>query len=235
MSTDIFQRLGAGIASRGLRAADISAEVYKAVAGVGLIFLGDRIGQYSLDLDGILEIFGIKSESAADPDAVRIRDYAGNTENVAEEEICDLSAHAGEFAELINVARQFTAVFVAKLDASRLDRRRLCAVKSARTNDIFNILEGCICKRRKRRIFFKQVFANYIDTRIGALGGKSAHYHQPPSLVAAPIEGASGIGIEFLEFSGNKRAAREIWFLCFFFHFHSIDSFLSVTGFDFEV
>ena len=235
MRTYILQCLGAGIASRGLCAADVSAEINESMTGVGLVFLGDRIGQYALNLERILQFFGIKSESATDSDTVRIGNYAGNAENVAEEEICDLSAHAGEFAELINVARQVSAVFVAKLDASRLDRRRLCAVKSARTNDIFDILEGCICKRRKRRIFFKKVFANYIDTRIGALGGKSAHNHQLPSLVAAPIEGASGIGIEFLEFSGNKRAAREIWFLCFFFHFHSIDSFLSVTVFDFEV
>jgi hypothetical protein len=67
------------------------------------------------------------------------------------------------------------------------------------------------------------------------LGGKSAHYHQPPSLAASPIKGASGVGIEPPEFGGNERSALGIGFLCFFFHFHSIDSFLSVTGFDFEV
>ena len=205
------------------------------MAGFGLVFLGDRIGQYALNLERILQFFGIKSESAADPDAVRIRDYAGDSENVAEEEICDLSAHAGEFAELFDVARQFTVIFVAKLDTSSLDRRRLCAVKSARTDYIFDILEGRIGKRGKRRIFFKQVFANNIDTRIGALGGKSAHYHQPPSLAASPIKGASGVGIELPEFGGNERSALGIGFLCFFFHFHSIDSFLSVTGFDVEV
>ncbi len=235
MSTNIFQCLGTDIASRGLRAADISAKVDEAVAGVGLVFARDRFGQYSLDANGILKLFGIKTESAAYSDTVSVGNDAGNAEDVAEEKVGDLSSDAGEFAELFDVARQFSAVFVEKLDASRLDRRRLCAVKSARTDYIFDILEGRIGKRGKRRIFFKQVFANNIDSRIGALGGKSAHYHQPPSLAASPIKGASGIRIEFLECGCNERAALGIGFLCFFFHFHSIDSFLSVTGFDFEV
>lgn len=146
MSTNIFQCLGAGIASWGLRAADISAEVDEAVAGVGLVFARDRFGQYSLDANGILQLFGIKAESAAYSDTVSVGNDAGNTEDVAEEKVGDLSSYAGEFAELINVARQFSAVFVSKLNASRLDRRRLGAVKSARTDYIFDILEGCICK-----------------------------------------------------------------------------------------
>lgn len=146
MSTNIFQCLGTDIASRGLRAADISAKVYKAVAGVGLIFARDRFGQYSLDANGILKLFGIKTESAAYSDTVSVGNDAGDTEDVAEEKVGDLSSDAGEFAELFDVARQFTVIFVAKLDTSRLDRRRLCAVKSARTDYIFDILEGCICK-----------------------------------------------------------------------------------------
>ena len=235
MPTYPLQPLGTHLASRGLRTADISAKVYKAVAGVGLEFARDRFGQYSLNSDGILQLFGIKTESAAYSDTVSVGNDAGNTEDVAKEKIGDLSSDAGKFAELFDVARQFSAVFVAKLDTSRLDRRRLCAVKSARTDYIFDIFEGRIGKRGKRRIFFKQVFANNIDSRIGALGGKSAHYHQPPSLAASPIKGASGVGIELPEFGGNERSALGIGFLCFFFHFHSIDSFLSVTGFDFEI
>lgn len=128
MSTNVFQCLGADIASRGLRAADISAEVYKAVAGVCLVFARDRFGQYSLDANGILQLFGIKAESAAYSDTVSVGNDAGNTEDVAEEKVGDLSTNAGEFAKLFDVARQFTVIFVAKLNASRLDRRRLCAV-----------------------------------------------------------------------------------------------------------
>lgn len=146
MSTNIFQCLGAGIASRGLRAADISAKVDEAMAGVGLIFARDRFGQYSLDANGILQLFGIKSESAAYSDTVSVGNDAGDTEDVAEEKVGDLSSDAGEFAKLFDVARQFTVILIAKLDTSRLDRRRLCAVKSARTDYIFDILEGCICK-----------------------------------------------------------------------------------------
>lgn len=147
MSTNIFQCLGTDIASRGLRAADISAEVDEAMAGVGLVFARDRFGQYSLDANGILKLFGIKTESAAYSDTVSVGNDAGNAEDVAEEKVGDLSSDAGEFAELFDVTRQFTAVFVAKLNASRLDRRRFCAVKSAGSNDIFYIGQLCIGKR----------------------------------------------------------------------------------------
>lgn len=146
MNTNIFQCLGTYITSRGLRAADISAKVDKAVAGIGLIFAWDRVCENALNLDGVFKLLGIKSESAADAYAMSIRYDAGDPENVAEEKVGDLSSDAGEFAELFDVARQFSAVFVAKLNASRLDRRRLCAVKSARTDYIFDILEGGICK-----------------------------------------------------------------------------------------
>ena len=146
MSTNIFQCLGTDIASRGLRAADISAEVDEAMAGVGLVLARDRVCEDALNLDRIFKLLGIKSESAAYSDTVSVGNDAGNAEDVAEEKVGDLSSDAGEFAELFDVARQFSAVFVAKLDTSRLDRRRLCAVKSARTDYIFDILEGCICK-----------------------------------------------------------------------------------------
>ena len=97
MSANIFQSLGADIASRRLRAANISAKIDETVAGIGLFILRDRIGQYALDFERILELFGIKPESAADPDAMRVRNDAGDAENVAEQKICDLASDAGEF------------------------------------------------------------------------------------------------------------------------------------------
>ena len=97
MSANIFQPLGAGIASRRLRAANISAKIDETVAGIGLFILWDRIGQYALDLERIFKFFGIKTESAADPDAMRIRNNAGDAENIAEQKICDLASDAGEF------------------------------------------------------------------------------------------------------------------------------------------
>lgn len=105
MGTNILQRIGTHLASRRLRTADISAEINESVAGVGLFFLRDGIGQYALDLHGVLELLGIKTESAANSDTMRIGNHSGNTENVAEQEICDLSSDSGEFAELIHVAR----------------------------------------------------------------------------------------------------------------------------------
>lgn len=177
MSTNFFQCLGTGIASWGLRAADISAKVDEAMAGVGLVFFWDRIGKYAFDPYGILQLFGIKSKSAAYSDTVSVGNDAGDSENVAEEEVGYLSSDAGKFAEQLDVARQFTAVFVAKLDASRLDRRRLGSVKSAGTDDIFDILKGRVGKLCKRGESFKQVLAYDIDTRVRALGGKSAHNH----------------------------------------------------------
>lgn len=98
MRTNIFQCLGTYIASRGLCAADISAEVDEAMAGVGLIFARDRFGQYSLNSDGILQLFGIKTESAAYSDTVSVGNDAGDTEDVAEEKVGYLSSDAGEFA-----------------------------------------------------------------------------------------------------------------------------------------
>ena len=97
MSANIFQPLGAGIASRRLRAANISAKIDETVAGIGLFILRDRIGQYALDLERILEFFGIKPESAANSDAMRVRNDSGDAENVAEKKICDLASDAGEF------------------------------------------------------------------------------------------------------------------------------------------
>ena len=85
MSTNIFQCLGTDIASRGLRAADISTKVYKAMAGVGLIFARDRFGQYSLNSDGILKLFGIKTESAAYSYTMSVGNNAGDAKNVAKE------------------------------------------------------------------------------------------------------------------------------------------------------
>ena len=195
MSANIFQRLGAGIASRRLRAANVAAEVNEAMAGIGLLILRDGVGQYALDLYGVLEILGIESESAANSDAMRICNDAGYAENIAEQKICDLAPDSRELAELIDVARQFPAVFIAKLYTRRLDRCRLCAVKPARANYVLYLRKLGIGKRRKGGIFLEQIFANYIDTRVGALGGKPAHDHQLPSLTASPIEGASRIGI----------------------------------------
>ena len=195
MSTNIFQRLGAGIASWRLRTADVASEVNKAVTSIGLILLRYGIGQNALNFKRVFEFFGIKSESAANSDAMRIRNDAGNSENVAEQKICDLASDTGEFAKLLDVARQFSAVFIAKLYASRLDRRRFCAVKPTGSDYVFYIRKPGIGKIGKSWELFKKVFANYIDTRIGALGGKSAHNHQFPSLAASPIKGASGIGI----------------------------------------
>ena len=121
IGTNIFKRGRTLLASWGLCAANVAPEVNKAVAGIGLVFLRDSIGEYALDLDGILQLLGIKSESAAYSYTMSIGNNAGDAENVAEEEVGDLSSDTGEFAELICVARQFTAVFVAELDASRLD------------------------------------------------------------------------------------------------------------------
>ena len=97
MSANIFQSLGAGIASWRLRAANISAKIDETVAGIGLFILRNCIGQYALDFERILEFFGIKPESAADPDAMRIRNDSRDAENVAEKKICDLASDAGEF------------------------------------------------------------------------------------------------------------------------------------------
>ena len=97
MSANIFQSLGASLASRRLRAANISAKINETVAGIGLFILRDRIGQYALDLERILEILGIKPESAANSDTMRIRNDTGNAENVAEKKICDLATDPGEF------------------------------------------------------------------------------------------------------------------------------------------
>lgn len=137
---------GTGIASRRLRAADIASKINEAVAGIGLLLLRNGIGKYSLDLQGILQFLGIKSEPSADADAMRIRNDTGDPENVAEQEIGDLPSDSGKLAELIYISRQLAAVFIAELDASRLDRRRLSSVKSAGTDDRLDILKRCVSK-----------------------------------------------------------------------------------------
>ena len=63
MSTNIFQRPWAGIASWRLRTADVASEVNKAVTGIGLILLRDGIGQNALNFKRVFEFFGIKSEN----------------------------------------------------------------------------------------------------------------------------------------------------------------------------
>ena len=165
------------------------------MAGVGLALARDRVCENSLNLDRIFKLLGIKSESAAYPNTMCIRYNAGDSENIAEQEICDLSSDTGKLTKLMNVARQFAIIFIAKLDTSRFDRCRLGAVKSAGADYIFYILKRSICEVGKSRVFEEQIFANDIYTRIGALGGKSAHNHQLPSLFPSPIKRASGIGI----------------------------------------
>lgn len=105
MSANIFQPLGADLASRRLRAANISAEIDEAVAGVCLRILRDCIGQYALDFERILEFFGIKSKSAAYSYTVGICNNAGNAENITEQEIGDLAPDSGKLAKLIYIAR----------------------------------------------------------------------------------------------------------------------------------
>ena len=72
MSTNIFQRFGAGIASWRLRAADVASEINKAVTSIGLILLWDGIGQNALNFKRVFEFLGIKSESAADSHAMSV-------------------------------------------------------------------------------------------------------------------------------------------------------------------
>ena len=188
MRTNPLQLLGASRAIWRLRAAYIASEINEAVACVGLFILGNCNAQNTLDPSGVLELTGIKAESAAYSYTVSISHDSGDAEDVAEEKICDLSAYARKLTKLFYVAGQFSAVFVTKLDASRLDRRRLRAVKSAGTNDGFNAFKRRVGKRCQRGILLKKLPAYDINSCIRALRGESAHNHQAPGLFPSPIE-----------------------------------------------
>lgn len=84
MSADVADILGAGITSRGLRTADISAKIHKSVAGVCLCLGRNGISKDPFNLYRITQLLGIKAEAAADTDTMRIRDYSGYPVDVAQ-------------------------------------------------------------------------------------------------------------------------------------------------------
>ena len=113
MGTEIFQRIGANITSRRLRTADVASEINETVTGIGLILFRNGVGQYALDFKRIFKFFRVKAESAADSYTVRVGNDTGDSENVAEQKVCNLTSDTGKFAEKIDVARKLSAVFVA--------------------------------------------------------------------------------------------------------------------------
>ncbi len=219
MCAYIFESLGASLALRGLRAADVSAEIDESVAGLGLCLARYGIGKYPLDPDGIFKLLRIKSESSADADAMGIRNDSGDAENIAQQKIGYLSADAGECAELINILRELTSVFITQFYTRRLYRGGLCSVQSAGADYAFDIRKLAVGKRRQSRVLFEKLAANDVDASIGTLCRKSAHNEQFPCVFPSPLQRACGSGIKFIQFCGNKFAARSIGRVSFFHFF----------------
>ena len=87
-------RYRASFAFRALCAADLAPKLNKAVAKVGLLVFGYRLGEYFFHSRGVFQRFGIEAESAADADAMRVGNYGVDAENVTEEEVCYLPSNA---------------------------------------------------------------------------------------------------------------------------------------------
>ena len=88
------------------------AEPDYAVAEIALLFFWDKQRHNSLGLEGVFVLLGVKSESAANADAMGVGNDAAHMINVAKQKVGYLSAHAGEFQQLIHAVWQHSAVFI---------------------------------------------------------------------------------------------------------------------------
>ena len=88
-------RHGASVTGGRFCGAHVSSELNDSVTEGGLLLHRDDLFHYPLDLGGIAEGIVVKAKSAADPHKMGIADYAAHTENVAADQVCDLSANAG--------------------------------------------------------------------------------------------------------------------------------------------
>lgn len=80
----------------GPSGADIPSKQHNPMAKIATFFWGEDLPQLSFYLLRLLS-FG-KSQTAADPDAVGIaNNTAGNTVEIAQQQICGFSANTGQF------------------------------------------------------------------------------------------------------------------------------------------
>ena len=145
------------------------------MAKVGLDRLFNASVEDLFDLCGVLFTLGVKAESAADADAMRVGNDARLPEDIPEHEVGDLSSDAGECEELVHGTGHLTAV-VAHEDGRRLfNALRLGFVQSAGADECLYFGKLGIRNRAKRRKSSKELLGDDIDARVGALRTESRH------------------------------------------------------------
>ena len=148
----------------------------------------DLLGQ-----ERIFTVFGIEAYPAAYAYAVRIRDDAGNSVNVSEQEVCDLPADSGQRQKFIYRVRQFPSEVVPEHSTCRFQRGCLGSVQAARFHGFFKFVYVRVGDGVRCRIFYEQIPADRVDSCVGALRGQPPHDEQLPGLM--PLESALRSGI----------------------------------------
>ena len=165
---------------------NVSSKLHDSMAEIALLLRLYQLRHYPFSFNRIFHILGVKSESAANSDTMRIRNKCGLFVKIAEQKIRNLSSHSRKSEKILHVIGYFATEIVDKRTTRLFYIRCLCPVKTARTNYSLNLLNRRISKTFKCRVLGKKLSANYIDTRVRALSRKSTHNKQPPTILFFP-------------------------------------------------
>ena len=86
----------------------VTTELHNTVAKIALFGWLNQLRKDALDLDGILERFGVHSKATADADAMGVGYNAALVENVTKQQICHLASHPGKSEQLLHRIRKHT-------------------------------------------------------------------------------------------------------------------------------
>lgn len=204
----------ANIALRCAGGANISAELDDAVAKIALLALWQERIEKALDLGGILLALGIESDPAANANTMRIGHKSAGVIDVAEEQVGNLSADAGQSQEFFHIVGQATAIDLHKHPAGFFCVFGFGVKKSAGAQDAFKLGKVGIGEIARRGIDREEIFCGQVDPCVGALCRKATHNEEPPRL-SLPVKGAGRVGID-----ARERIGDVTHFFLFFRWFH---------------
>ena len=138
------------------------------VRETGPFFRRQNLAQIALDLGRIL--LARQTQAARQPPAMGIDGYTGNTESVAAYDICGLAADAGERRQLFHRRWNFAVELFDQLLGAAFERLGLGAKQTESAYERFDIGDGRLPKRPRRRIALKKRRRDFVHRRVGALG-----------------------------------------------------------------
>ncbi len=140
------------------------------MAELDLIFLGDNGDEVGLDFVGV-GLIG-ESEALGDAGDVAIDANARDAKGVAEEDIGGLAADAGEFEEVVEVARDFAVEFLDDHAAGALNALGFHAAAEDFVELALERGEGDGDPVRGGAVFLEEGRGDDIDEVVAELGGE---------------------------------------------------------------